>query len=136
LLDRSAGETLAAVCAPIGVSILPYGVLARGLLSGKYSSGEVLPAGSRAESSATLRSDLTPERLAAAQPLAEVAARSGRSSVSLACAWILAQRGVPACIVGVRTPEQLREIVAAADIAFEESEAQEIASFVNDGRKT
>ena len=48
----------------------------------------------------------------------EVAAELGATVAQVAVAWLLHQPGVTAPIVGPRTPEQLDELLGAADLAL------------------
>lgn len=116
-LDREVARDLIPVCEANTVSILPYATLARGLLTGKYGEGTI-PTGSRAAASASLRDELTPERLAAiARFILEARSRGLKPSI-FALAWLLAQPRVAGLMVGVRTPEQLRELAPTAAVTL------------------
>ena len=111
VLDRAQAEEISPICGASAVSLLSYGVLARGLLSGKYRHGTPFPEDSRAKDSATLRADLTPERLEAVSRLDAFARTRGYRVAHLACAWILHQKNVAGCVVGVRSADQLSDLI-------------------------
>jgi len=62
---------------------------------------------------------------AVADAVAEVARQRGVSSAQVACAWVLQAPGVTAPIIGSTKPQQLKELIAAVDIALS---AEEVAS--------
>jgi aryl-alcohol dehydrogenase-like predicted oxidoreductase len=110
LLHRGAEAELVPALTATGLGLLPYFPLASGLLTGKYRRGEAAPPGTRL----TRR----PDRLAAAdfdriEALERVAAEAGVSFVTLALGGLAAQPAVASVIAGARTPDQVRENVAA-----------------------
>jgi aryl-alcohol dehydrogenase-like predicted oxidoreductase len=110
LLNRGAEAELVPALTATGMGLLPYFPLASGLLTGKYHRGEAAPPGSRL----TRR----PERLAAAdfdriEALERVAAAAGVPLLTLAIGGLAAQPTVASVIAGARTPEQVRQNVAA-----------------------
>lgn len=110
LLSRGIEAEVVPAAAHVGAGILPYWPLASGLLTGKYRRGEPAPAGSRLEK--------RPERLESAdfdriEALEAVAEQAGVSLLTLALGGLGAQPGVASVIAGARTPEQVRQNVAA-----------------------
>lgn len=91
----------------LGIGIVPWSPLAGGLLAGR---GE----GMRRSDAATLAA--SEERRAALEGTRALAADLGMDSAALALAWLLAQEGVAAPIVGPRTTEQLRTFVGVPDL--------------------
>ena len=122
MLDRSIEqvgqgeqEPLLDVVDELGVGVAVFSPLAQGLLTGRYLSGEV-PADSRAAVGHFLTSDrITPEYLAMARGLAEVASARGQSLAQLALAWVLRDRRVTTAIIGASGVAQLEDNVAALD---------------------
>jgi aryl-alcohol dehydrogenase-like predicted oxidoreductase len=109
LLDRDAEREVLPLCIEHGLGFTPFGPLAGGWLTGKYRRGEPPPAGSRM----TLR----PEpylhlRTDAVYDLIEELAANGDPATE-AFAWLFAQPGVTAVVVGPRRPEHLRPALAA-----------------------
>ncbi|MBA2559686.1 MAG: aldo/keto reductase family protein [Propionibacteriales bacterium] len=104
-------------CTELGIGQIVWSPLAQGVLSGKYSPGQPLPAGSRAgheEAGQLLRSRLDDDVLARVQRLKPVANQAGLSLAQLAVAWVLANPAVSSAIIGASRPEQVSENVKAA----------------------
>jgi voltage-dependent potassium channel beta subunit len=101
-----------------GLGQIVYSPLAQGVLTGKYRSGSPLPAGSRAtdvRSQQFVQRYLTPERLAQAQQLVDLAERHGLTPMQAALAFCLRDPGVASVLVGARDERQLAASLAAAD---------------------
>jgi aryl-alcohol dehydrogenase-like predicted oxidoreductase len=117
LLDREPEAEVLPECGRQGLAFIPHFPLASGVLTGKYRSGELPPAGTRL---ATYPEDrvgelLRPENLASVDRLTAWAAERGHTVLELAVAWLLAQRPVASVIAGASAPEQVRANVAAAE---------------------
>lgn len=128
LLARAVEAETIPACQAMGLGVLPWSPLGRGVLTGKYRTGT--PADSRAASPhfGTFVGRHLNER---AQRIVEALVRAGEglgySPLEVALAWVRDRPGVTAPIVGARTAEQLKasllveevelpaEIVAALD---------------------
>jgi len=137
LLNQRFADELARVCRHEGVSLLPYSRIAAGVLSGKYQGG-AFPPGARftryrddSPRTKAMTGRFVNERsLAATERYAKLAAEHGLSPVTFAVAWTLAQDYVGSTLVGVTSPEQLDEHLAAVDATLPEealAEAKRIA---------
>ena len=91
----------------LGIGIVPWSPLAGGLLAGK---GE----GVRRTDAATLAA--SQKHRAAIEGTRDLATALGVQPAALALAWLLAQEGVVAPIVGPRTTEQLRAFAGVPDL--------------------
>jgi aryl-alcohol dehydrogenase-like predicted oxidoreductase len=129
LLKRDDEDEVLPLCNEFGVVYTPFSPLAGGWLTGKYKLGEAPPSGSRMEMRPGpyehLRNDETFDAL---DRFAEIAAKRGVDSATLAIAWLLAQPQVTAVIVGPRKPEQLEPAVRALDARLSKAEADELAT--------
>jgi len=110
LLEREIEAEVAPACERLGVSILPYFPLARGLLSGKYRRREPGPEGSRLASGGQAGSD---EQFDAIEALQAYAEERGASLLDVAIAGLAAQPAVGSVIAGATRPEQVAANVAA-----------------------
>jgi len=113
----------------LGIGILPWSPLGRGVLTGKYRSGT--PADSRAASPDYQRFvapylDERAQRIVGAVMTA--ADGLGVSPLAVALAWVRDQPGVVAPIVGARTSGQLKGSLDADDVTLPE----EIQSALDD----
>lgn len=109
-------------CVDMGVGVLPWSPLARGLLAGNRTrEGERLTVRARTD---TFGDDLyTPEvDFAVVDRAAEVAAERGVPTAQVALAWLLHKPGVTAPIVGATSVEHLEDAVAAERLSLGEDE--------------
>jgi aryl-alcohol dehydrogenase-like predicted oxidoreductase len=110
LLEREIEAEVAPACERLGVSILPYFPLARGLLSGKYRRQEPGPEGSRLASAEQAGSD---EQFDLIEALQGYASKRGIDLIDVAIAGLAAQPAVGSVIAGATRPEQVAANVAA-----------------------
>ena len=118
LFDRWIEDDLLEHTAAEGAGVIVFSPLAQGLLSEKYLDPAVpIPPVSRAAvPDGYLRPDqVTPERVDQARRLAAVAKRRGQSLAQAALSWVLRDPRITSALIGARTPEQIRECVAALD---------------------
>jgi aryl-alcohol dehydrogenase-like predicted oxidoreductase len=109
LVERGIEADVAPACERLGVSILPFFPLAKGLLSGKYRRGEPGPRGTRlagGEAGSDAQFDVV-------EALEAFAAERDIGLVDVAIAGLAAQPGVASVIAGATKPEQVRANVAA-----------------------
>jgi len=108
-------ETLLDAAGDLGVGLIVFSPLAQGMLTDRYLTGEV-PAGSRMTHGAWLDAQqITPEYLARARGLDEVARGRGQSLAQLALAWVLRDAHVTSALIGASSVAQLEANVAALD---------------------
>ncbi len=125
LLNRRFEDELAEVCRRESVSLLPYSPLAGGVLSGKYQGG-AWPEKARFSwyrerdpRTKMMTARFVNERtLSATARFAELAKEHGMAPVTFATAWSLAHDFVGSTLVGATNPEQLDDILAAADVTL------------------
>ena len=126
LNNRRFEDELAQACRMEQVSLIPYSPLAGGVLSGKYNDG-ALPEGARfthyltaGERQQKMAARFVNEQsLASTRRFQSVAAEAGLSVVTLATAWSKQHDFVASTIVGATRPEQMPDILAAADLTLE-----------------
>jgi aryl-alcohol dehydrogenase-like predicted oxidoreductase len=120
LLERRIEADVIPLAQKYGLAILPWSPLASGILTGKYSGGTI-PADTRL---ARWEADPASERFSAAldtaSRLEKLAADAGMSLIQLALAWLMAQPGVTAPIIGPRDRAQLADNLAALDVSVGE----------------
>ncbi len=108
LLQRGIEREVAPAAEALGIGLLPWAPLGRGVLSGKYRTGT--PADSRAASAVFERyvaELLTPRTAQIVEAVVRAAEGLELSPVQVALAWVRDQPGVTAPIVGARTTAQL-----------------------------
>ena len=110
LVQREVERELVPMARGLGLSVLAWGPLGAGVLSGKYA-GPTPQAGERR------LADVDPGRLAIAKAVADVAGDLGLSSPVVALAWLRAQAGVIP-ILGARTSQQLADNLGCLDVSL------------------
>lgn len=133
LLYRDIEVELVPLCVHRGLGVIVYNPLAGGFLSGKYRLGQEPAEGTRftlgTAAQIYQRRYWREAQFQAVETLKAVVEGKGLNMVSVAVAWVLAQKGVSSAIIGASRPEQLDANLAALDVAFDDelSEACEAA---------
>jgi aryl-alcohol dehydrogenase-like predicted oxidoreductase len=102
----------------LGVGVLAWSPLASGFLADDFDLGRLVPDDFR-HNHPFAQLDLGPLRAR----LAEIGARHGRTAAQVALAWVFRHPGVAGAIVGVRTPDEARELPGALGLPPEELDA-------------
>ncbi|MGJ4927435.1 aldo/keto reductase [Bradyrhizobium sp. HKCCYLS2038] len=126
LNNRRFEDELAQACRKEEISLIPFSPLGGGVLSGKYNGGK-LPEGARFSNylkiggrQATMaRRFVNDKTLTSTERFAMIAAEAGISVVTLATAWSKQHDFVASTIVGATHPDQLDDILAAADLTLD-----------------
>lgn len=128
LLDRHIEPEIMPACQAQGLGIVCWSPLAQGVLTGKYNAS--FPAGSRAADLDWVRKQITEDQLARVRRLSSLADDLGVPLGRLALAWCLRQDTVSSVITGARTPEQLRENLAAAELVLDSGALERIEAII------
>ncbi|HXM54480.1 MAG TPA: aldo/keto reductase [Candidatus Dormibacteraeota bacterium] len=113
LLDRSPERELVRACRHYGVSLIPWGPLGNGLLTGKYRRGVPAPEGTRLAASPRAAALLTDANFDVVEAVERFAAERGTTATAVALGWLAAQPEVASVIAGATSPEQVQANVAA-----------------------
>jgi aryl-alcohol dehydrogenase-like predicted oxidoreductase len=120
---RDAESELVPVSIDQGLGILVWSPLAGGLLSGKYRRGVEAPPGSRHLSEWSEPPVHDEDKLYdTIETAVKIGESHGVSAARVSLAYLLAKPAVTSLIVGARTPEQLRDNLAAADLQLSQDE--------------
>jgi aryl-alcohol dehydrogenase-like predicted oxidoreductase len=115
-----------------GMGVLTYGPLSSGWLSGRAD-----PTKGHRVATASAAFDLAlpvnQVRYEAVQQLTKLAAEAGLSLPHLATAFVRSHPGVTAVLIGPRTPEQLDDLLAGADVELSEDVLDRIDEIVPAG---
>ena len=108
---------LAPVCKEFSIGLTTFSPLYYGILTGKYNTG--IPKGTRAERDGYgwIRERITPERIFIVDMLASLARDLDLTTAQLAIAWVLRRKDVSSVITGATNVKQLKENIAAGDVA-------------------
>ncbi|KGM01980.1 aldo/keto reductase [Cellulomonas cellasea] len=119
LLQRGIEREVLPAAAEMGVGVLAWSPLGRGVLTGKYR--RTIPADSRAASphlAGFVEPYLGAESLSVVEAVATAAAGLDRTPLDVALAWLRVRTQVTSAIVGARTAAQLRGSLAAEDVVL------------------
>eukprot|EP00916_Digyalum_oweni_P016727 GHVL01027415.1.p1 GENE.GHVL01027415.1~~GHVL01027415.1.p1 ORF type:complete len:164 (-),score=14.93 GHVL01027415.1:99-590(-) len=128
LMDRRFEGELEETCAPshCNLSLLPYGVLAGGALTGKYSNG-AQPEKCRHTLFPTFQSRYhSSKALKTADRYVEVAKKAGLSPVHLALGFARSMDYIQSIIMGSTSVAQLEECMSAFEIELSEETLKQI----------
>lgn len=109
LADRTPEKELVPMCLDQGIGIIPYFPLAGGILSGKYSSDERAPEGSRAQTDPNFKRFLTDQTIELSEHLSKLSSELGCTPSVLSLSWLMHQPVVSTVIVGATKVKQLEE---------------------------
>ena len=114
----------------LGISQIVWSPLAQGVLTGKYSPGKGVLAGSRGADENggkdTMAKWLSEDVLTRVQRLQPLAEGAGIPLGTLALAWVLQNPNVSTAIIGASKPEQIKENAKAAGLTLEDALLKEI----------
>ena len=122
LIYREEEREMIPLCRAEGIGLIPWSPMARGFLAGNRARqgwGETRRARTDDYAQKMYYSDADFTVAARAE---ELAARRGVKPAQIALAWVLAQPGVTAPIVGASRMEQLEQAVGALDITLDAGE--------------
>jgi aryl-alcohol dehydrogenase-like predicted oxidoreductase len=114
LVDRQIERELLPLCREEGLGVIPWSPLAGGFLSGKYRPDKSMPGDARIAHAEphwpeAMQRQGTERNWRALETIGQIAERRGKSYAQVALAWLRAQPGVTAPILGARTLEQLED---------------------------
>lgn len=119
LLERGVEREIVPAADALGVGILPFSPLGRGVLTGKYRHS--VPADSRGahvDTAGWVRGYLDDRGRRIVDALATAAEGLGASPGQVALAWLRDQPGVVAPILGARTAAQLQEALGSEEVSL------------------
>jgi aryl-alcohol dehydrogenase-like predicted oxidoreductase len=114
-MTRGVEVELLPACDALGVGVVSYSPLARGVLTGKYKPAEPPAEGTRAARAdrRLMQTEFRAESLSLSQQFAERAQQRGATPSQFATAWVLANRLVSGVLAGPRTLAQWQDYLGA-----------------------
>ncbi|KAI0063910.1 Aldo/keto reductase [Artomyces pyxidatus] len=110
----------------LGIAIVAYSPLGRGLLTGKYKGPEDFAEGDFRRYIPRFSQENFPKVLKVADDLKEIGDRHGATSGQVALAWLLAQGPDVIPIPGTRSVKYLKENLDAVEVKLTQEEVQEV----------
>jgi aryl-alcohol dehydrogenase (NADP+) len=139
ILTRGVEHDVLPTCERLGMGAITWSPLCSGWLTGKYRRGEAAPSGSRGERWARTSPGFDSRRPAVQRKyeivaaLEDVAREAGLTMTQLAIGFCLAHRAVSSVIIGPRTPEQLDDLLACADVCLDAATLDAIDAIAEPG---
>jgi aryl-alcohol dehydrogenase-like predicted oxidoreductase len=116
LLSRGIEDEILPTCRELGIGITAYGVLSRGLLSGRWSADRALAPGDFRASAPRFGAGNVERNLALVDALRRIAEPKGATVAQLAIAWVLSRGADTVPLVGASRRETLADAVGALDL--------------------
>ncbi len=120
LAYREEEREMLPLCRDMGVGVIPWSPLARGVLSRPRNAEATV----RARSDAYAQALFGEQDDAVVDRLAEVAERHGRPMAQIALAWLLHKPGVTAPIIGASKMNHLDDAIAALEVRLSDEDCQ------------
>ncbi|UQI45177.1 aldo/keto reductase [Streptomyces sp. HU2014] len=130
LFTRGLEEDILPAARKLGVALVPYAPLGRGLLTGAVTSVHTLAADDIRRDQPRFQGANLATNLALAERVRTLAASVGCTPAQLALAWVLAQGDTVIPIPGVRRGGHLEENVLALDLRLSAEEVRAITEAV------
>lgn len=128
LLDRRIEENLVPVLKEKNISILPYGVLGGGILTGKYRTPpEIKPGEVKDFFYKFYKEPEWSKTMKLVSVMDSIAEKHDASDSHVAINWMLSHEEVASCIVGCRTPQQLDENLKALEWELSKTDAEKLS---------
>jgi aryl-alcohol dehydrogenase-like predicted oxidoreductase len=128
VIYREEEREMLPLCRAEGVAAIPYSPLARGFVAGNRrleDFGETLRAKTDQLSK---KFYYQPSDFTVVDRISEIATRRGVSNAQIALAWVLAQPGITAPIIGASKMRHLDDAVAALEIRLDDTELEALGS--------
>jgi aryl-alcohol dehydrogenase-like predicted oxidoreductase len=127
LVYREEEREMIPLCRDEGIGLIPWSPLARGFLAGNRRRGD------HGDTSRAKTDDIAHKLyfqdsdFTIVERVGQIASRRGVSNAQVALAWILAQPGVTAPIIGASKPHHLDDAIAALTLNLDDDELKSLA---------
>lgn len=133
LLYRNEGEETRATTRGLGISLVAYAPLGRGLLTTDIADPATLAEGDTRKRQPRYAGDNLAKNRALSQKIEAIAKRKGCTTAQLALAWVLAQGDDVLTIPGTKQAKRLHENLGALNVTLSPDEVKEISDTVPAG---
>ncbi|TCC32563.1 aldo/keto reductase [Kribbella sindirgiensis] len=133
LFSRDIEESVLQTCRELGIGIVPYSPLGRGMLTGALPTD--LPADDFRRTLPRFSGDNLDANLALVEEIRAVAVRYDATPGQVALAWVLAQGNDVAPIPGTKRRKYLEENFAALDVALSAEDVESLSKLTPVGNR-
>ncbi len=130
LLTRDVEAEILPVCRELGVSLVPFSPLSRGLITNTFKIDD-LAAGDFRKTLPRFADDVKGNNQGLAEAFAELASHKNCTAAQLAIAWVLAQGNDIIPIPGTKKTKYLRENAASVDIELSPTDLMDIQAVMD-----
>ncbi|MFH8218549.1 aldo/keto reductase [Streptomyces sp. NPDC018057] len=130
LISRGVEDRILPVTRELGIAITAYGVLSRGLISGRLTPGHRFAPGDFRSFSPRFQGENLRRNLDLVEALRAVAEGKGATVAQTAIAWVLSRGEDIVPLVGARTRERLAEALGALDVTLDAADLTAIEEAV------
>ncbi len=129
LFSRGIEPKILPTCRELGIGITAYGVLSRGLLSGRWSKGKSAVRDMRSHMP-RFSGENVDRNLALVESLRNVATSRGCTVAQLAIAWVLSKGSNIVPVIGSRTREQLKEALGSLNVKLSKEDIARVEEII------
>jgi aryl-alcohol dehydrogenase-like predicted oxidoreductase len=126
LISRGIEATILPTCRELGIAITAYGVLSRGLISGRYRADGGAREGDMRAHMPRFQGENLRHNLALVDQLRKTAEVKQATVAQIAFAWVLSRGKDIVPLIGARRREQLQEALGGIDLAPDEHDLEQI----------
>jgi aryl-alcohol dehydrogenase-like predicted oxidoreductase len=126
LVSRGIDDEILPTCRELGIGITAYGVLSRGLISGRYSAERTPEGGDIRGRFPRFGGENLRHNLELVDRLREIAEARGASAAQVAIAWVRSRGADIVPLIGSRRPDQLEEALGALSVQLGPSDLEQI----------
>ncbi len=116
LISRGIEDEILPTCRELGIGITAYGILSRGLLSGRYSPQSTGTEGDIRRRMPRFQGENLERNLELVDALRRIAESAGTTVPQLALAWVLSRGSDIVPLIGARTREQLQDALHSLEL--------------------
>lgn len=133
LFSRGIEQRILPACRELDMGITAYGVLSRGLLSGRWSKDREVTPGDFRSRAPRFSGDNLDRNLRLVESLRQAAEEKGCTVAQIAIAWVLSRGENIVPVIGSRTRDQLSETLGALEIDLTPDEIASIEKAIPAG---
>ncbi len=128
LLDHALADELLPLVRQTGMTLVTWGSLAQGLLTGKFSVDSRFPADDRRRRYENFIGERFQENVQRVEGIKQIAQRTGRTPAQLSIRWLLDTPGVGVALSGAKHPAQIEENLGALGWQLDENDYATLAA--------
>jgi len=122
LLDRDLERDVMPMCKELAVSVIPWGAIGQGKLTGKYKRGENPAKSDAPRSTSNLHQELSHRDYDIADLVDTIAREVNATSSQIALAWCFRDSAIPTVLIGARTIQHLTDDIGALTVKLSDSQ--------------